>query len=124
MAKENKIWQWGLYLLVAAGLLAGLVVAAERAKLEADTKTTLLSLEWNQLKDSAARNGYSVAEALEYFANYEDKALFSGVVYKEPMLLDWQNGGYLQLDSGAQLVNDVRTGAWSIATLDEAEDMD
>lgn len=124
MAKrDNKIWQWGLYLLVAVGLLVGLAVAAERMKLEENSKTTLLSLEWNQLKDSAARNGYSVAEALEYFRSVDQQDLFSGVVYKEPMLLDWQNGGYLQLDSGTQLVNDVRTGAWQIEPLGESEDM-
>ena len=51
------------------------------------------------------------------------RPLISGVVYKEPMLIDWQNGGYLQLVTGAQLLNDVRVGGWEVAEAsEEAED--
>lgn len=112
----TDIWQkksrWLLYAVVAVGVLASLLVCAQRMALEAENRATLLSLEWGQLKDVAARNGYTAEEALEYFAAADDDDLFSGVVYKEPTLADWQNSGYLQLATGTALLNDMRMGGW------------
>ncbi len=112
--KQN--WsRWLLYLLIAVGVAASLAaVGVNRAAQEADNRSTLLSLEWAQLKDVAARNGYTADEALGYLLG-EDSDLFSGVVYKEPTLLDWQTGGYLQISTGAQLLNDMRSGGWQTA---------
>lgn len=108
-----KDWRhWLLYILIGVGVAASVVfVGGQRADLEAENRSTLLSLEWAQLKDVAARNGYTADEALEYLLGGEHD-LFSGVVYKEPTLYDWQTGGYLQISTGAQLLNDMRSGAW------------
>lgn len=120
---KPEIWRLPLYLLIAAGVLASLLVGMQRMALEATSKTTLLSLEWGQLKDTAARNGQTVEEALpQLIKDAAGKPLVSGVVYKEPMLIDWQNGGYLQLVTGAQLLNDVRVGGWEIVDLPESVD--
>ena len=108
---KREFWRWPLYILIAVGVLASLAVAGERLAAEAGSKTTLLSLEWGQLKDNAARNGCTVEEALQKLTKDEaGRPLVSGVVYKEPMLIDWQNGGYLQVQTGSQLLNDVRIG--------------
>ena len=105
-----------LYLAVALGVIASLIVGVERWQLEQANRATLLSLEWGQFKDVAARNGYTAEEALQYFWQAdEENPLFSGVVYKEPTLYDWQNGGYLQIVTGAQLLNDMRAGDWQTA---------
>lgn len=105
-----------LYLAVALGVIASLIVGGERWQLEQANRATLLSLEWGQFKDVAARNGYTAEEALQYFRQAdEENPLFSGVVYKEPTLYDWQNGGYLQIVTGAQLLNDMRAGDWQTA---------
>lgn len=121
---KSEIWRWPLYLLIAVGVAASLLVGMQRMALEAGSKTTLLSLEWGQLKDTAARNGSTVEQALAQLLKDENgRPLISGVVYKEPMLIDWQNGGYLQLVTGAQLLNDVRVGGWEVAEAsEEAED--
>lgn len=108
---KPEIWRLPLYLLIAAGVLASLLVGMQRMALEATSKTTLLSLEWGQLKDTAARNGQTVEEALpQLIKDAAGKPLVSGVVYKEPMLIDWQNGGYLQLVTGAQLLKQRARG--------------
>lgn len=121
-AKKREIWRWPLYLLIAAGVLASLLVGLQRMALESTSKTTLLALEWGQLKDTAARNGSTVEQALRQLTQDEaGRPLISGVVYKEPMLNDWQNGGYLQVVTGAQLLDDVRVGGWEIAATPEAE---
>ena len=122
---RSEIWRLPLYLLIVVGVAASLLVGLQRIALESVSKTTLLSLEWGQLKDTAARNGSTVEEALEQLIKDEKgRPLISGVVYKEPMLSDWQNGGYLQLLTGAQLLNDVRVGGWEITApeIDPADD--
>ena len=122
---KREFWRWPLYILIAVGVLASLAVAGERLAAEAGSKTTLLSLEWGQLKDNAARNGCTVEEALQKLTKDEaGRPLVSGVVYKEPMLIDWQNGGYLQVQTGSQLLNDVRIGGWEIVEPAEAEDLE
>lgn len=117
MVNIGKNWRhWLLYLVIAVGVAASLAVGANRAGLESANRATLLSLEWTQLKDVAARNGYTADEALRYLqAQGGGDELFSGVVYKEPTLFDWQNGGYLQISTGAQLLNDMRSGDWQTA---------
>ncbi len=107
----QKKWKYVLYLLIAIGVAASLVVGAERVGLEQANRSTLLTLEWGQFKDVAARNGSTADEALEYMLG-EDPELFSGVVYKEPTLYDWQSNGALQIDTGAQWASDVRSGEW------------
>ena len=122
---RSEIWRLPLYLLIVVGVAASLLVGLQRIALESVSKTTLLSLEWGQLKDTAARNGSTVEAALEQLIKDEKgRPLISGVVYKEPMLSDWQNGGYLQLLTGAQLLNDVRVGGWEITApeIDPADD--
>ncbi len=101
-----------LCVMIAVSLLLSAAALTKRAVLEADGRHTLLTLEWAQLKDTAARNGYTVEDALARLLPEGEEELFSGVVYKEPTLYDWQNGGYLQLLSGTQLVNDMRAGNW------------
>ncbi len=91
---KREFWRWPLYILIAVGVLASLAVAGERLAAEAGSKTTLLSLEWGQLKDNAARNGCTVEEALQKLTKDEaGRPLVSGVVYKEPMLIDWLLAG-------------------------------
>lgn len=115
---KNILKDWPrllLCLMIGLGVAASVVfVGSTRAALEAENRATLLSLEWAQLKDVAARNGYTAEEALEYMLGQDDE-LFSGVVYKEPTLYDWQTGGYLQVCTGAQLLNDMRGGGWQTA---------
>ncbi len=114
-ALEKKL-RWLLYLAVALGVLASLWTGAARWQQEQANRATLFSLEWGQFKDVAARNGYTAAEALAYFQQADPAdPLFSGVVYKEPTLSDWQNAGQLQIAAGSQLLNDMRTGGWQAA---------
>lgn len=98
--------------LIVLALVFSLSVLGVRAVQEMANRHTLLSLEWSQLKDTAARNGYTVEDALARLHPAGEEELFSGVVYKEPTLFDWQNAGYLQIDSGTQLLNDMRAGGW------------
>lgn len=114
MGNIMKNWQrLLLYLIIAAGVAASLAVGLNRVALESANRATLLSLEWAQLKDVAARNGYTAEEALQYFREQGDGGeLFSGIVYKEPTLFDLQNSGYLQVSTGAQLLNDMKSGDW------------
>lgn len=124
MKKNFKSWckkwfsDWRTLLLVfliAVGVATSVVfVGDERDTLEQENRATLLSLEWSQFQNVAAKNGYSAEEALDYMLA-EDDELFSGMVYKEPTLYDWQTGGYLQITTGAQLLNDMRSGNWQTA---------
>lgn len=98
--------------LIVLALLCSLIVLGGRAAAEMENRHTLLTLEWSQLKDTAARNGYTVEDALAKLLPEGEEQIFSGVVYKEPTLYDWQNGGYLMLDSGTQLMSDMRAGNW------------
>ena len=70
---KREFWRWPLYILIAVGVLASLAVAGERLAAEAGSKTTLLSLEWGQLKDNAARNGCTVEEALQKLTENEQR---------------------------------------------------
>lgn len=98
--------------LIALALVCSVAALTKRTVLEAEARHTLLTLEWAQLKDTAARNGFAVEDALDKLLGADEQELFSGVVYKEPTLYDWQNGGYLQISSGTQLMNDMRAGDW------------
>ena len=68
---RSEIWRLPLYLLIVVGVAASLLVGLQRIALESVSKTTLLSLEWGQLKDTAARNGSTVEEALEQLSKDE-----------------------------------------------------
>lgn len=115
---KNIIKDWKslvLYFLIALGVASSVVFVGDaRDTLEQENRATLLSLEWSQFKNVAAKNGYTAEAALDYMLEQDDE-LFSGMVYKEPTLYDWQTGGYLQIATGAQLLNDMRGGGWQTA---------
>ncbi len=110
----NKRLKLVLLVAILLGLIASLTVACQRIKGESEANKTLLTLEWNQLKDTAFRQGLTVSEAVKYLQDYKGKDLLNGVVFKEPALNDLQNSGVLKVMSGYEVSQELDTKSWSI----------
>lgn len=103
-----------LYLLILVGVLASFTVIFERITKESENRSTLLSLEWVQLTEIAARQGVTADEMLEYLQTYDDEPLISGMVYKEPSIYEWKTAGELLVKIGSELSTEVKSGIWRV----------
>ena len=113
MKKSVKII---LMVLIAVGILACSTVAFDRLQAEKNANSTMLALEWSQISDTAARTGMTVDETLDYYKNYGDGDLFTGVLYKEPAFSDLEDNGTISIIGGNEFSQRISTDNWTTSS--------
>lgn len=109
MKKTAKIV---LIVLIAVAIIAAGVVAASRLRAESKSDVTMMTMEWAQISDFAARTGMSLDETLDYFRNFDGKNLYDGILYKEPAFSDLEATGVINIKPGNEFSQLVESNSW------------
>ena len=118
MKKNVKIV---LLAMIAVAVIACCTVAVDRFSAEQKSDTTMMTMEWSQISDSAARTGMTIPETIEYFQKYNGGTLFTGIFYKEPAFSDLEASGLITIETGNQFFQQVESGAWVVENMDIEE---
>ncbi|MGI5824042.1 MAG: DUF5693 family protein [Bacillota bacterium] len=114
----RKTVKYGLIIVIIVGILASFTVAADRMQAENLSDSTMMTMEWSQISDTAARNDMTLDETLDYFQNYNGQTLYTGIVYKEPAFSDLEASGLITIQSGNEFSQQVQSGNWQMETED------
>lgn len=114
----GKSVKYGLIVVIIVGILASCTVGIDRLQAEAKSNSTMMTMEWSQISEAAARNDMTTGETLEYFQKYDGKNLLSGIVYKEPAFSDLEDSGLITIKSGNEFSQEIQSGNWQLETQD------
>ena len=106
--QRKKAGQIIAMILIALGIIVSIYSAWQRVDIERSHKQTSLLLDFSQVEEACAVENISLSEGLSRFAPYA-----TGVVIKEPTILDLENNNKLVVRSGVELVSEP--GDWLIS---------
>lgn len=112
----NKWGKYGLIAVILIGIAAALTVGVNRVQAEEDADSTMMTLEWSQISETAARNDMTLDETLDYFQQYQGETLYTGVVYKEPAFSELETSGLISIMSGSEFLQEMNSGNWQLQT--------
>lgn len=108
----KKPIKYGLFILIILAMLASCTVAVNRVKAENAADSSMMTLSWAQITNIAARNDMTVEEALDYFHDYDNKTLYTGIIFTEPTLKDLQDDGTIAVKSALEFSQQIKNGSW------------